>query len=457
MSKRSKLGGLFSNGITFLKEHPQLWTTALVGVVIVLSFIFIAWRFASIAENAQKELVNVRVGSILDAFVLFAPDIIEDKNTLHERISSIKKQNPTIDSFVIYAEHGNGNWRVYLSDGGPLGGTVVTDVPIVFNLAKTDTGNAYTFETVKNNERYFITARAITDSFGKVTALAVTEQGVAESDKDIANNIRASFYILFVVLLVIMFLFFRHARIVDFATLYKKQLEIDEMKDSFISMASHELKSPLSVIRGYVEFLKDGVKDNMQRQEFLRRIDVSANELKQLVDDILDVSRIEMGRLKFSVDYVKSYDVLKEVYEMFENKAKDKGLVLLLAVEDAHKDVTLRLDRGRLKQVVINLVSNAVKYTMKGEVKISQKVLNGNVEISVRDTGIGMTSEEQKKLFGKFYRIEDDKSKGVSGTGLGLWITKYIVEQMNGKISVESIKGDGSRFVVIFPINKKQN
>ncbi len=453
--KKNRTKKYFAKGIVFLREHPQLWLTAFVGITIVASFLFVAWRFALIAGDAQEQLINVRAGSILDAFTVFAPDVLESSDILRDRLISIKEQNPTIDSFTVYAEHGNDKWRVYVTDSGKGEGKVV-DGHHVYNLAKSDPDTAYTTETVNEGERYFVTARSIVNSAGAPIALAVTKQGMSEADRLISQNIKTSMYILFGVLFVIMILFLRHARIVDFAVLYKKQLEIDEMKDSFISMASHELKSPLSVIRGYVEFLKDGVEEKEQEQEFLRRIDVSADELRQLVDDILDVSRIEMGRLRFSSDYVKSSEVLNEVADMFKVQAENKNLTIELDIEDGSAETVVRLDRSRLKQVMINLTSNSVKYTLKGNIKIFQKIIGENMELSVRDSGVGMTSEEQKKLFSKFYRVEADETKGVSGTGLGLWITKYITEQMGGTISVESIKGEGSRFVVSFPVYEKE-
>ncbi len=455
MMKKNSPKKYFAKGVVFLREHPQLWFTAFVGIAILAAFIFTAWRFASIAEDAQEQLINVRIGSILDAFVLFVPDVLEKPSVLRTRIASIREQNITIDSFTIYAEHGNSEWRVYISDNGPREGTVNEAGNDIFSLAKANPQSAYTAEIAGVGGRHFITARAIVDDGGRVIALAVANQALSEADKLISRNIQTSAYLLFGVLFIIMILFLRHARIVDFAVLYKKQLEIDEMKDSFISMASHELKSPLSVIRGYVEFLKDGVEEESQRQEFLRRIDVSANELRQLVDDILDVSRIEMGRLRFASDHVKSSEVLGEVVEMFTEQAKKKNLTISLDIKEDVQDSVIRVDRGRLKQVMVNLASNAVKYTLKGDIVVAQKKVDGKMELSVRDSGVGMTADEQKKLFGKFYRAEADETKGVSGTGLGLWITKYIIEQMKGEISVESIKGEGSRFVVRFPVYEK--
>jgi len=440
----------FTSGIEFLRSHPQLWFTAIVGIAILGAFFFVAYRFASIAQDAQEEMINVRVGSILDAFVLFAPDTLQNQDVLRARMQAIQRQNPTIEEFSILTPEWNGGWRRYLTISGQGEGEVLLEGHITFDLARGDTHNAYTSPVWLNGERYFITTRAILDSAAEFVALAVTTQSLSEADRKVSTSLRDSTILLSAVVVLIMLLFVRHARIIDYASLYKKQLEVDEMKDSFISMASHELKSPLTVIRGYIEFLKEGVADDAKRREYLRRIDLSADELRQLVDDILDVSRIEMGRLRFSPDYVAPEDILMEVQEMFTDSAKSKDLTLTVRVDSAAKGVKVRVDRGRLKQVIINLASNAIKYTLAGRVTIEERIVDDVVEISVRDTGVGMTSEEQQKLFGKFYRVEAKETKGVSGTGLGLWITKYITEHMDGTISVESIKGEGSRFVVRF-------
>lgn len=445
----------FVSGIAFLRDHPQVWFTALVGCVIVSAFIFVAFRFASIAHDAQEELVEVRIGSMLDSLVLFAPDVLPQPDVLRTRLAQLKEYNTTVDYFMIIAPHGEGDWRIYVRDDGVREGTVFSPedpgVRYLYASAQGDPDNAYTLETSVDGERYYLTARAIQDPVGTVAALAVSGQRISEVDRLIAANIKRSMIVLVVVLILIMALFIRHARIIDYASLYKKQLEVDEMKDNFISMASHELKSPLTVIRGYIEFLREGVPEEEKRVEYLRRIDVSASELRQLVDDILDVSRIEMGRLRFSPDYIQPYEVITEVCDMFVDSARTKDITLSLNVDAAAQGVTVRVDRGRFKQVMVNLVSNAIKYTLAGTVTIEQTHTPGRLEVSVRDTGVGMTSEEQAKLFGKFYRVEAQETKHVSGTGLGLWITRYIVEHMDGTISVESIKGEGSRFVVSFP------
>lgn len=449
------LAQYLARGVSLFRDNPQLWFTALTAVLIFGAFTFIAHRFASIAQDAHEELINVRIGSIFDALVLFIPDSYDAPDVLRARFAALRAENQTIDSLMLLAPHGASAWRVYVSDHGAREGSVIDTEPIAVRLAKGDPTRAYTVPgTDEVGERTFMTARAIADEGGLVEAVVVSSQKLSAAEQVITDSLRTSTFLLVGIILAGVVLFFRHARIVDFATLYRKQLEVDELKDSFIGMASHELKSPLTVIRGYIELLKEGGGDAAAQHEYLRRIDVSADELRQLIDDILDVSRIEMGRMRFTPEMVEPEGVLREVCDMFQTVAAQKKLTLSYEADASAQGATVELDRGRLKQVVVNLVSNALKYTPAGSVRVEALRTADRYELSVRDTGVGMTAEESAKLFTKFYRITTDETKGIAGTGLGLWITKYLVEHMGGTISAESIKGEGSRFVVSFPLRK---
>lgn len=456
--QRSKYAAYFQGGLVFLREHPQLWSTALVGVLICAAFIFTAYRFASVAQDAQQQLMNDRAGWMLDGIVVFAPEIVTQPNVLSDRLAALVAENETVEDLVVLVRQKAGTWSVLASGTHRWGEVRQVDqfMDTLYRTALSDPASPYSTVLGAGDERRFVTARAIVDASGVVHSLAVSEQRLSQADKLLADTMRTSFYILGGVLGAILLLFFRHARIIDYAALYKKQLEVDEMKDSFISMASHELKSPLTVIRGYIEFLREGSLDDTERTEYLRRIDLSADELRGLIDDILDVSRIEMGRMRFSPDQVRVADVCAEVAEMFSVQATAKGLTLVFEPTPEALGAFAYVDRGRLKQVLVNLVSNAVKYSLAGSVRVTEYIEHGHLTIAVRDTGVGMTAEEQQKLFTKFYRVEAAETKGTTGTGLGLWITKYIIEHMGGVIAAESIKGAGSRFVVSFPLQRRE-
>ena len=149
--------------------------------------------------------------------------------------------------------------------------------------------------------------------------------------------------------------------------------------------------------------------------------------------------------------YIKKMFTFKEEQaKEIQEVAEDKGLKLEY-VNEIENDITILADADKFRQVIVNLVGNAIKYTKEGDVNVRTSIVKGNFVLRVSDSGIGMSAEEQKGLFKKFHRIKNEETQEIRGTGLGLWITKRIIELMGGKVSVESIKGVGTHFIVTFP------
>ena len=246
-----------------------------------------------------------------------------------------------------------------------------------------------------------------------------------------------------------MVLFFRHSKIIDYTVLYKRLKGIDEMKDDFISMTSHELKTPLTLIRGYAEYVGESKNITETDKEYVGKIIGAAGRLNALIEDILNVSRLEQGRMKFEMSPLDPNLVIKDVTDSFGDAAEEKGVAL---VSEYSAAVSVNVEKDRLQQIAVNLIGNAIKYTERGEVKVRTYVENGRYFLRVSDSGIGISADEQKNLFTKFYRVRSEQTKNIEGTGLGLWITEHIVKKMNGTITVESIEGVGSHFIVSFPV-----
>ncbi|MBU4030622.1 HAMP domain-containing histidine kinase, partial [Patescibacteria group bacterium] len=237
----------------------------------------------------------------------------------------------------------------------------------------------------------------------------------------------------------------------EYALLFKKLKEVDQMKDDFISIAAHELRTPLAAISGYALLLKENLKDGLSSDdgESLNRVIISAKRLDKLVEDILDVSRIEQGRLSYEFQKHDINRSVNESAEEFRAEAENKGLKLNVVL--AKQPEYIRVDKEKLHQAMVNLIGNAIKYTFKGEISVKVDSEDDRIIINIKDTGVGMDTKGQEQLFTKFHRVKDEETADISGTGLGLWITKQIIEKMGGKIGVQSIKGTGSRFFVSFP------
>ncbi len=437
-----------SRGLTKIFANPQLWLTVLVAVAIFVSFVFIANRFSGIAKDAQDRLVNVRVGSLQDAFAPLSALYLDEPDTLSAYMRDMADKNPTIVEFLA-VEKKDGAWIITSALDERQRNTNLVGYDFVLSLATADPKQSFTVEEVVGGERFFRTARAIVAESGETPGVLLTRQTLSEADRQIAGNIQTSFVMLFGILMLLLFLFFHHARIIDYTELYKRLKEVDQLKDDFVSMVSHELRSPLTIIRGYVAELKEKGAQAQNAPELLRRIDDAAQAQNMLIADILDVARIEQGRLEYTMKNFDPAPVLKLVAEGLTPAASAKGLSISV---DVPSGVMISADENRLRQVVTNFVSNAVKYSDKGTITITGKTVGKNFQIRVSDTGIGMSAEDVKKLFGKFYRVAGDRVRNEVGTGLGLWITKQIVEAMKGTISVESIQGVGSHFIVTLPL-----
>jgi signal transduction histidine kinase len=222
----------------------------------------------------------------------------------------------------------------------------------------------------------------------------------------------------------------------------------------FLSVATHELKAPTTIIKGYLSNITEGDYGDID-PKVKEPIEVAMSQtdrLNSLVQDLLNVSRVEQGRIQYTLKAVDTGKILNTIIENYRPIAEAKGLQLIYEVET---ELSLaRADEGRVQEIFTNLVDNAIKYTSKGTVKISQHVVKNTLITNVRDTGFGMSPDAISRLFQRFYRIQTEKTQGISGTGLGLWIIKQYIEAMGGKIEVESMENVGSNFIVTLPVDK---
>lgn len=233
--------------------------------------------------------------------------------------------------------------------------------------------------------------------------------------------------------------------LIDDITKIKK---LENVRSEFVSNVTHELKTPLTSIRGFIDTLKNGaVKDEAVARRFLDIIDIEAERLYSLIQDILLLSEIESKR-----DYEKvSCDVdyyIKDVIELLKPNLSDKVKIIYEA-EPYIRPYSCNPDR--IKQLMINLLDNAIKYTEEGKIEISCKEENDKLVIKVQDTGIGMEEGNLSRIFERFYRVDKGRSRKQGGTGLGLSIVKHIVELYNGTIDIRSKTGEGTCFKISLP------
>ena len=249
-----------------------------------------------------------------------------------------------------------------------------------------------------------------------------------------------------------------HAAIaIENARLFQQVQEANNAKTEFISFVSHELKQPMTAMKGYTDLLIKGLGGplNEQQEQFVTVIRNNIGRMDRLVRDLLDVSRIESGRLKLQMSRVVPEEIVNEAVQAFKQEIASKGQHIHIVMPPGLP--TVIGDRERLIQVLTNIVSNANKYTPRdGSITISADLWfdkgRDYVRWNVQDTGIGMTPEELNQLFTKYFRASNDAVLSVQGTGLGLVITRSIVEMHGGQVMVTSEYQKGSTFSFAIPI-----
>lgn len=226
--------------------------------------------------------------------------------------------------------------------------------------------------------------------------------------------------------------------------------EIDKRKSEFVANVAHELKTPLSAIQAYVEMLVDGeAADEETRQSFYSIVEYETNRLRAMIENLLDLSRLEAGVVELEKNRVSLHKVLHDVLKTMQPQAEKKNITIVSDISSYL--VPVEGDEQYLVRVFTNLLSNAVKYTPEGgEVKLQARRDSDLVRVEFEDTGYGISKEDQERIFDKFYRVKSAAGKA-KGTGLGLAMVKKIVEMHNGEVDIESEEGEGSCFRVSFP------
>lgn len=285
--------------------------------------------------------------------------------------------------------------------------------------------------------------------------IKINQKQLSQFDKDAEDYTNRIFFLGFSFLFIILIFLYSIFRDIKKSTQMQKQLEdsnikiqdLLKVKERFLANMSHEIRTPLSAIIGFSDLL---LKRQKYSEEDTLAINTSAKHLHAIVNEILDYSKVESNNVEFELTSFFLEGFLKEIAAEMSVKAKEKSIHLRLDISTSLRSI--KLDRLRLKQVLLNLVSNAIKFTHEGEVVVSAKERNGHLLLEVADTGIGIPETALTKIFDEFTQADGSVARQFGGTGLGLSISRKLVQQMGGNISVTSTENVGSTFTVEFPI-----
>jgi PAS domain S-box-containing protein len=237
----------------------------------------------------------------------------------------------------------------------------------------------------------------------------------------------------------------------DNAKLYEEIQVLNSKKDEFIGLASHELKTPMTSLNGYLQIIDRSLPADDKNKLFIQKALSQINKLSGLISDLLDVSKIEAGKLPFTYAAFNLPQLIEEVVDLMQYSTKSHRIIICSDIDD----LLVNADRQRIEQVVINLISNAIKYSPQADhINVSVSRQDNNAVVTVQDFGIGINKEQHDRIFSRFYRV-DDVASHISGLGIGLYISNEIITRHQGKLSVDSETGKGSTFKFEIPLEQK--
>ncbi len=430
----------------YLKGHPQFAFVLVLILVLPLLFLYSGQQFLDVGRANQDRLQKDRVGLLHDSFVSILSATNFSSTTVQSEISSITALNPDIVNFYV-AHLVNGELVIVASlQSETVGEREAYDD--LFRTAAVRIDESLIFEVRSDSGRTWLTYRALERTPGDFYFL-FSEFSLTTVDTLFKERERAALFSLVYIYLFLLVLAYWHIRMTDYRYLYTKAQAVIASKDQFMNMMAHELRAPLTAMRGYASMIVESpVSDEVRQQA--AHIGSASERLIAIVNDLLDVARLQSGKLIMDSNPFSITTVVVKVADELKVMAETKGITL--SAKTPPLPLVITGDERRLEQALTNLVSNAIKYTAHGAIELALTSSGGKVEIRVKDTGSGISFDDQQKLFAPFFRVAGEQVANITGSGLGMWITKQLIELMGGTIAVESIKGVGTHVVVVLPI-----
>lgn len=458
--KQIYVKNLLKDGFDFIREHRAiLYSLGLLIIIPVLLFLqtfFVLKTF----QTETNQVIRTKGRLAEEVMEIFVADTINNKLLLQSKVEKLTSRAKDIADLTIVTPVPRRDAFQVIASSDPSSIDTLLSSPLItlaWSQKTAPDGSIPGVATIirEGSDRFWFVAKRIENEQGEKVAIISMALPLSEVDTTLTMTILKSYLMLGLIMALLIMLVVVHGKLFSYVTLFRHLRDLNRLKDEFISIASHELRTPITAIQGYLSMILEGSLGKMDKriEEALKEVQRANKHLHTLIEDILDVSRIEQGRIKLELAETNINEIIEEVAKDLTPKAQEKNLALKVNLPEQALP-SLELDQKRIRQILVNLVGNAIKYTLQGEINITVKYDEAKKEvlISVKDTGVGMSAREREALFQKFYRIRDEKTRQITGTGLGLWITKQLVEMMGGKIYVDSLPGVGSEFTIVFPV-----
>lgn len=436
---------VLERGIAVMRSNSRLLFVGILVFVFPLVFMWVTQSFFTTAYDNIDTAEKRRVGMMHDTLATVLRDFENPAEQADSLIETYATENQDITKIRIVTRDAEG-FRIIRALNENIEGNLEKTDQLYRTLPLSGAEDSFIYESVIDGVRTWQVFRSV--ERGEQEFFIFSEHTFGLLDSVMASRRQQSYLgltLIFVFLIGLAYWLNRQEEWEKHHRVLERQLK---ERDLFSNMIAHEFRSPLTAIKGYASFLQESETLTSEEKRFATNIRGSAERLVLLVNDFLEVARLQSGKMTVERETVDMRDILARVAEDLGPLAKEKGLTLTYT--RPKQPVHFETDPERMMQVMINIVTNAIKYTDSGDVTLECTRGRRELTVRVKDTGMGISAEDQKKLFAPFTRVGGVDASSTTGTGLGMWITKQLVALLGGDIGVESIKGVGTHVVITF-------
>lgn len=439
------------NGLGAIRTNSKLLLVVVVLFAFPLLFIWISEQFYTTAYDNIATAEKQRVGLLHDSVAALVASEDFSTSQVNAIIDEVAADNEDITKFRLVERQADDSLRVIAALNPELVGTTITNTEAYESLPMLATSQVLIFPLLINDVRTWQVFRSVDK--GDAQYFIFSEHQFGITDRIMAARRQQSYFGLTAIFAFVMALAYWIHRQEHWKQQHASLEERLKERDLFSNMIAHEFRAPLTAIKGYASFLQESENLAASESRYVKNIRTSTERLILLVNDFLEVARLQSGKLTIEPKALDLRNVIEQTISDLSAAAQEKGLKL--SYEKPRVAQVITSDENRLIQVLTNLVSNSLKYTSQGSVTIESQIQKRQAVIRIKDTGTGISAEDQRKLFAPFTRVGNADQSTVTGSGLGMWITKQLVELLGGTIGVESIEGIGTHIVVQLPLEMK--
>src|SRR6185369_9602869 len=381
---------LFLAGVSFVRENPRIIYSLVLLVFVPAAFFFNTYSLISGMEKDIDKITQRKAVLAEKIINVIVSEKMNDRAVLQDTVQKMTKDNEEIQSLsILWPEENFSRFRVIASKESGMLDQTTDDIQYMLAWNKPE---GIAFLDSGADGRFWRVTRLLSDSIGNKTGLVAMTFSLQNSDALIESTVNHSYLILIITVIIVLLLVSNQARLFGYVLTLNKLKEVDAMKDNLVSMASHELRSPLTAIKGYLDLIGDKkIEFDEESKKYFTNISVSVDRLNTLVNDMLEVARLEGNRVPLNITDFDPVQIVSQCVEELRSQAIQKGLELTLLEKESS---TVRADEDRVREILVNLIGNALKYTAKGSVKVSSHIKDKQYLITVADTGYGISSED---------------------------------------------------------------